>query len=269
MKNNYLLTIICWAFAFVSIAQNPSTSFAEIENFGGKAELKRLLKQEIYFPKSERENKEKITLKVCVMLSEKASINDIKTDGSKNAEIIEEAKKLAKLIVFQPRVVEGKYASGQFCFDVEFDFKKYQKIVKERGYDDTEDLFKDENDFLIFHKNETDTGALPFLDKDYDNLNEFINRNLKYPSAALQNNIGGKVELQFVVEKSGRITNIKELKSVGSGCSNEAVRLLKMLKWKAAVKSGKKVRSFQTFMVNFSLGGARGNPSATQSGNYQ
>jgi protein TonB len=61
---------------------------------------------------------------------------------------------------------------------------------------------------------------------------QFIQKNLKYPEIALENQIEGTVVVEFVVEKDGSITNIKVLKDVGGGCGNEAMRIIKMMpKW--------------------------------------
>jgi periplasmic protein TonB len=54
---------------------------------------------------------------------------------------------------------------------------------------------------------------------------------------------GGKVIVQFVIEKDGSIDDIKVLKDVGFGTNFEAIRVLRMSKkWKPAEQNGKKVR---------------------------
>jgi protein TonB len=59
--------------------------------------------------------------------------------------------------------------------------------------------------------------------------------------------------LSFVIEPTGRITNIKVLKDVGGGATNEAIRLLKLTKWRAGKKDGISVRVSKEFEVNFNL----------------
>ena len=57
-------------------------------------------------------------------------------------------------------------------------------------------------------------------------LYEYIGGNLKYPEEAKKAGIQGRVFIEFVVDKDGKLTNIKALKGIGSGCDEEAVRVL-------------------------------------------
>ncbi|OCX50621.1 energy transducer TonB [Mucilaginibacter sp. PPCGB 2223] len=88
-------------------------------------------------------------------------------------------------------------------------------------------------------------------------LGKFLQKNIRYPSIAKENNIQGKVYIQFVVERDGSLTDIKVIREPGSGTGDEAVRVLKMSPhWKPGVQNGKPVRVQFTLPVNFSLGDA-------------
>ena len=87
-----------------------------------------------------------------------------------------------------------------------------------------------------------------------DALYDFIAKNLKYPQAAKDSNIQGKVFVQFVVEKDGSITNAKVLRDIGGGCGEEALRVVKMMpKWKPGEIRGTKYRVQCTLPVKFEL----------------
>src|ERR1700741_4457725 len=63
-------------------------------------------------------------------------------------------------------------------------------------------------------------------------LNYYIEKNLVYPPLAKENNVQGKVFVNFVVDKKGVLKHIKVEKGLGSGCDEEAIRLVKkMPKW--------------------------------------
>jgi TonB family protein len=94
----------------------------------------------------------------------------------------------------------------------------------------------------------------PVFDDPAITFGNFIMQNLKYPEAAFNQNITGVVELSFIVETSGRISNIEIKKPLGGGCSEEAIHLLKQIKWKPGIKNGMAVRSFMKVNINFSLG---------------
>ena len=82
----------------------------------------------------------------------------------------------------------------------------------------------------------------------------FLQRNLKYPSAAQRANVGGKVYVQFVVNTDGSIQDVQILKSVGFGCDEEAMRVIKSVpKWNPGKQSGRAVRSRFTQPITFVL----------------
>ena len=85
-------------------------------------------------------------------------------------------------------------------------------------------------------------------------LYKFIRDNVKYPSLARETGIEGTVYIQFVVEPDGRVSNVKVVRSVGGGCDEEAVRVVKaMPKWKPGSQRGKNVRVSFTLPIKFSL----------------
>jgi len=71
-------------------------------------------------------------------------------------------------------------------------------------------------------------------------MKTFILNNMKYPEAAKQAGISGKVYVEFVVEVNGEISNIKINKGIGGGCNEEATRLVKLMSklWKPGTKNG-------------------------------
>jgi len=68
---------------------------------------------------------------------------------------------------------------------------------------------------------------------------KFIENNYNTPA----DSPGGKVFIQFVVEKDGSLTDIKVLRDIGYGTGKEAERVLrKSPKWTPAEQNGKRVR---------------------------
>ena len=82
---------------------------------------------------------------------------------------------------------------------------------------------------------------------------EYLQENLKYPASARKANISGKVFTQFIVNTDGTISDVAILKSVGFGCDEEAMRVIKLAKWTPAKQSGRVVRSRFTVPINFQL----------------
>ncbi|MFT6855396.1 MAG: TonB family protein, partial [Cyclobacteriaceae bacterium] len=53
-----------------------------------------------------------------------------------------------------------------------------------------------------------------------------IGENINYPFQAIQYGIQGKVYVEFVVSKTGKVTDVKVVKGIGFGCDEEAKRVV-------------------------------------------
>lgn len=85
-------------------------------------------------------------------------------------------------------------------------------------------------------------------------LNSWLAQNLRYPEQAQNNNIEGKVIVQFVIEKDGTITNPVIARGVDKDLDKEAIRIVKkMPKWSPGRNNGVPVRSKYTLPVVFKL----------------
>jgi TonB family protein len=83
---------------------------------------------------------------------------------------------------------------------------------------------------------------------------EFLSKNIKYPEAAIDNEIEGNVHVSFTVEKDGSLTDIKVERKLGFGIDEEAVRVLKTTKkWNPGVQNGRAARVKYNIPVKFSL----------------
>ncbi len=85
-------------------------------------------------------------------------------------------------------------------------------------------------------------------------LMRWLNNNMRYPEAAQQNDIQGRVIVNFVVEKDGSIANVKIAKGVDKDLDREALRVVKkMPKWQPGKNNGVAVRSYFNLPVTFRL----------------
>ncbi len=82
----------------------------------------------------------------------------------------------------------------------------------------------------------------------------YLGKNIHYPAIAKENNVQGKVFLSFVVERDGSLTDIRVVRGIGSGCDDEAVRVLKASpKWRPGIQNGRPVRVAYTIPISFTL----------------
>ena len=85
-------------------------------------------------------------------------------------------------------------------------------------------------------------------------LQEYLIKNIKYPQMARESGIQGRVFVNFVVEPDGHVSNVNVMRSLGGGCDEEAIRVVKaMPKWKPGKQRGKPVRVSYILPVNFKL----------------
>ena len=85
-------------------------------------------------------------------------------------------------------------------------------------------------------------------------LNKWLGSHLRYPEMAQQNNVQGRVIVQFVVEKDGSISNPTVARGVDKDLDREAIRVVKQMpKWQPGKNNGVAVRSKFTLPVVFKL----------------
>lgn len=85
-------------------------------------------------------------------------------------------------------------------------------------------------------------------------LIQWLSENVRYPETAAENAIQGRVIVQFVVEKDGRISNVTVARGVDKDLDLEAVRVVKtMPRWKPGKNGGTPVRCQYVLPVVFKL----------------
>lgn len=72
---------------------------------------------------------------------------------------------------------------------------------------------------------------------------QYVYRNIKYPEAAIKNEIEGTVVISFTVTKEGEVIDERIVREIGDGCGGEALRVVKSMTnyWIPGTKDGKNV----------------------------
>ena len=83
---------------------------------------------------------------------------------------------------------------------------------------------------------------------------EYISNHLEYPENAIRNDIKGRVNLYFEVDKLGKIVNARILKGIDKECDTEALRLVNSFpNWIPAKINGQSVKQKHSLQLNFTL----------------
>jgi protein TonB len=84
---------------------------------------------------------------------------------------------------------------------------------------------------------------------------QFINENIVYPELALNNKVEGYVYIVYTVDNIGEITDVEVTKGIGYGCDEEAVRVIRMMKYEPARNRGVKMKAEMKTRIHFKLPG--------------
>ena len=85
---------------------------------------------------------------------------------------------------------------------------------------------------------------------------KYLAQNIQYPANAAKNNVEGRVAVQFVIEKDGRIGEVKIARSVDPELDAEALRVVKsMPNFIPGRQDGKPVAVWYTIPISFKLQG--------------
>ncbi len=229
--------------------------YVEAKNYGGKVEFKRFLQQEMNYPQKEFASKVEGTVELSFIVDSKTGkTSKLEVKKSVSTALDAEAIRLYNMLLFVPSYYQGDRVTTYSTLKFKFSVKNYKRYCKKRGYNSIElnDTIND-NSNIVYKDNQVKIKPKMVFQDTLENISTFIQKNLVYPQGTFKLNITGVVKLFFVVEPSGRITNIKVLKDVGGGATNEAIRILKLSEWESGKKDGKKVRVSKVFEVNFNL----------------
>jgi len=114
--------------------------------------------------------------------------------------------------------------------------------------EEIEIIEEDDDEFFMVVEN------MPIFPGGDLGLMKYIQKHVKYPAIAKEYNITGKVYVSFIVDKSGKVTNVKIVRGVDKNLDAEAMRVVKSLpKYKPGKQRGKAVRVMFTIPINFTL----------------
>lgn len=167
------------------------------------------------------------------------------------------------------RIKQGKnyqyYKTGKLKYDIDFSDNKLNGVLRgyfENGNIRRIDYYK--NDSLIkgncYSLNGSDTTYYIYMKnanykgQDLEGFRRFILTKLKYPPLAIENNIQGKVIVEFDVNSRGEVENIYVVESPDDLLSKEAIRAVnKSDIWEPCIFEGKKARQRFAIPIYFNL----------------
>ena len=127
--------------------------------------------------------------------------------------------------------------------DGSFSFRPSDAPARSRSYDDV--------------VNYSDCDQRPMFLNSADPrvfLEKWVYQYLKYPEEALAEGIQGRVMVDFIIDKDGKVTDVRVVKGVSPSLDAEAVKVVSASpKWKPGRYAGEKVRVAMNIPVEFRL----------------
>lgn len=232
-------------YAQVKVEANPDTPPV---NIGGKKQLDHIIYTQLFVPPKLIWVDDKIVTVYFTVTKEGRAIDPFfkedYEDYYKN-----ESKRILNFLLFEPGKIGGVNVDAYGSITMVFNGEKYKESLKERKKLKNVLTKPADSTFTIYEI----ADKSPEFYKGDDELPAFILENIEYPNVAKMQNIEGTVQLSFVVEANGFVSNIKAIKGVNGGCTDEAIRVAQLLKWKPAEKNGKLVRYKMNFPITFNL----------------
>ena len=85
-------------------------------------------------------------------------------------------------------------------------------------------------------------------------LEKWVYQYLRYPEKAVRDGVQGRVVVEFVIEKDGKVSDVRVIKGVSEELDAEAVKVISASpKWKPGRVRGEKVRTTLSLPVEFRL----------------
>lgn len=222
------------------------------EIVGGSYNYKMVFEQEIYYPQAAKEAKAEGEIIIVFTVGEDGFGKDFTIVQSVHPELDQAYIEMMKYLTWVPGNEDGTACATQEKKYQKFKIKKYDKLVKKRGYDQPPFPYSPYSlEMKLTAKSKLEHKPKPFYKEKEVNVYKFISEYIKVPDAAVKQGIKGEVEIAFIVEPSGRLSNFREIKGLGGGCTEEAYRLIQMLNWEPAKANGEYVRSEFQIKMNF------------------
>ncbi len=214
---------------------------------GGQREFKRLFEQEVNYPPNAINKDIGGRMIILVDIDTTGKVLAMKTKESIGKEVDAEAYRIAKLLLWEPAMHNGKALDGTAELKFKFNPYKFETIVMDRGYRDAK--YPKKSTMVVFEPEEVDEE--PKIQEKYESFEEYVAKELIFPEAAKTKQVNGYVKVSFVVEPNGRVSNVKVIEALEGNCDVVALDLIHQSRWIPATQAGIPVRCTREEQLGF------------------
>lgn len=193
---------------------------------GGDAALMKFLQDNVIYPPEAIKDSVQGKVVVQFVVEKDGSIGEVKVVRSVHELLDAEAVRVVKMLPkFVPGRQLGKVVNSLYTLPVTFtlyDGKSATDFVLERPSLQSDLAIDDDTCF-------EEPDVLPEFPGGLDGLMNYLSDHIRYPKMAVKNKIQGRVVVRFIVDKTGKVRDVKVLESVDDDLAEEAVRVVKKL----------------------------------------
>lgn len=251
-KKKLLFTLLQSLFIFVNAQKISiySDEYLPAKPYGGKDEVQLLFNNALEYPDEAIKNKIEGDVFINFQVNTNGELVKVEFDRESHELLQKAALDVFKRILWEKHPNEPKSRLSDEKIKVSFRIKKYNKLVKKRGYKSLSELtpYEVDSTLKVYNINQVDRKVGV---KNASSVNDFVAQNFKFPGIALERGISGRVSVEFVIEPYGFISNVRITEPLAGGCNDETIRLMRAIEWVAAKVDGKAVRTLYRYQLNF------------------
>lgn len=253
--SNLLIFALLLIFGTSLHAQgNDIMKYIGARPYGGWPALKEFVRAELVYPRKQLKEDTEGEVILRFDIEEDGTTSNVRVVNSMGPDMDREALRVFRKVLWLPAISYEDPVLTNETMEVPFEVKKYRKWVRKRGYDTLPVPHQPiDTTYQLYDPAETDHPPRALFKEENQTVHGYINSKLKYPEEAYRRSLSGKVTLRFVIEQDGRVSNVLAVHPVGGGCTEEAERLLRSIRWYPAIHKGKAVRSIMDMDVIFQL----------------
>lgn len=198
---------------------------------GGQRALDAFLEKNLKYSKSAIKDKREERVNIEFVVNTDGSLSYIGIKRSVNPQLDTEAMRVVNMMPkWKPGTIQGQPVAVYYVQPIIF-----------KGKDQ-------------YHGNAGERYANPSFHGGQGHLDDFIEKNMKYPLAAKDDSIEGRVFVDFIVNTNGKISDARILTSTDTIFNEEALRIVNcMPKWNCAKRKGQPVAMHYAIPINFTL----------------
>ncbi|MFC5269080.1 TonB family protein [Adhaeribacter terreus] len=247
--------VLAFFFSVPALAQQAKNDqvYSAVEQpaqpTGGIEAFSEYISRNLTYPTVSLKQKTQGTVEVTFIVEKNGSISNINIEKGLDEACNEESLRLVRNSPkWQPAKHDGKNVRQRISMPLIFRIPDTTATAKNTGTGNLPEY----NENLDLKPVTPEQPARPV--NGTDAFFAYIREQRRYTTKARNKQIQGKVMVEFIVEKDGRLTNIKVLKSLGSGLDEEAVRLIENgPMWLPALFQGQPIRQKMILPVIFQL----------------